>query len=51
MNTWKDVESFLIINKKNLRDLFAFYSPILKTNLNGKEIVYDISSQNHAEMF
>lgn len=50
MNAWKDIESFLVINKKNVRDIFAFYSPILRANLNSKEIIYDISSQNHAEM-
>lgn len=51
MNTWQEVESFLVINKKNIRDLFALYTPTLKTSLNSKEIIYDISSQNHAEMF
>jgi hypothetical protein len=48
MNTWSEVESFLVVNKKNVRDLFTLYSPILRTTLNNKEIIYDISSQNHA---
>lgn len=40
-----------MINKKHFREVFFFYSPILATTLNGKEIIYDISSQNHGEMF
>jgi hypothetical protein len=40
-----------VINKKQVRELFAFYHPLLTTCLNQKEIVYDITSQNHGEVF
>lgn len=47
LNSWSEIEQFLVINKKQIRELFAFYHPLLTTCLNQKEIVYDITSQNH----
>jgi len=51
MNSWSDVETFLIVNKKQLRDLFLVYHPLLMTSQNQKEMAYDISSLNHGELY
>lgn len=51
LNSWSEIESFLVINKKNVRELFLFYHPLLNTCISQKEIIYDITSQNHGEVF
>jgi hypothetical protein len=50
MNNWSHIEAFLESNKEVLKEMFLFYTPLLTSKINEKEIMYEIMNKHYGEL-